>query len=278
MPVACEHGAACHDGTESSAASAPEASRAWLLVEHPGPWPPEAIEAELPARLHTIVAAAGALGIRVQLIRRPGRRGRPAPDQRRTVLAGWTAGATPWLRQGTVLGASPAAAPPGPVLDLGLEALAVGEQPVFGVPVTDPVYLVCTHARRNACCGRFGLPLAEALDQRYHGQVWETTHVGGHRYAANLVLLPHGLYYGPVGTETATAAIEAYRDGLILPARYRGRAGQSRAGQQAETRRPNRIRPAGSGPRHVTPTPKSPSGSPPWAHRCHKPASASTRQ
>jgi len=37
VAAVCEHGAECHDGTESSAASAPEASRAWLLIEHPGP-------------------------------------------------------------------------------------------------------------------------------------------------------------------------------------------------------------------------------------------------
>ena len=55
-------------------ASAPEASRAWLLIEHPGPWPHEPTETALPAPLDAMVAAADALGIRVQMIRRPGRR------------------------------------------------------------------------------------------------------------------------------------------------------------------------------------------------------------
>lgn len=49
VTAGCEHGAANHDGTESSMASAPEASRAWLLIEHPGPWPREPAEAVLPA-------------------------------------------------------------------------------------------------------------------------------------------------------------------------------------------------------------------------------------
>jgi hypothetical protein len=48
------------------------------------------------------------------------------------------------------------------------------------------------------CCARLGVPLAQALAARHPGPVWETTPVGGHRFAANLVLLPHGLYYGPV--------------------------------------------------------------------------------
>jgi len=50
VTAGCEHGAGSHDGTEPSMASAPEASRAWLLIEHHGPWPPEPTEAELPHR------------------------------------------------------------------------------------------------------------------------------------------------------------------------------------------------------------------------------------
>jgi hypothetical protein len=238
----CEHGAECHDGTEPSAASAPEASRAWLLVEHPGPWPAEATEAELPDPLAGLVAFAASLDIRVQLIRRPGRR--PASDVR-SVFAGWTAGAEPWLRHGQLpagqLSSGPLSSGPGPagldLRELDLKELAAGIIPAFGAPVTEPVYLVCAHARRNACCARFGAPLAQALAARHPGQVWETTHVGGHRFAANLVILPHGRYYGPVGVAQAAAAIDAYADGTISPWRYRGRAGQPKAEQQAEYER-----------------------------------------
>ncbi len=68
------------------------------------------------------------------------------------------------------------------------------------------------------------------------GQVWETTHVGGHRFAANLVILPHGLYYGPVGLEAATAAIGAYQRGAVALDRYRGRAGYPQAGAGGRSR------------------------------------------
>lgn len=222
MPFECEHGAGCHDGTESSAASAPEASRAWLLIEHPGPWPPEAVNAELPPSLRDLVTEADSLGVRVQLIRRPGRRSAIGED--RTVLAGWTAGDEPWLRRGV----SAASA------DLDVAALAEGRAVEFGAPAGEPVFLVCVHAKRSACCARFGVPLAQALAERYPGQVWETTHVGGHRYAANLVLLPHGRYYGPVDAGLAVAAIDAYQHGVVAPDRYRGRAGQPREAQEAE--------------------------------------------
>jgi hypothetical protein len=117
---------------------------------------------------------------------------------------------------------------------LDLEKLAAGSAPGFGVEVSEPVFLVCTHAQRNACCARFGGPLAAALGVRYPGQVFQTTHVGGHRFAANLVILPHGLYYGPVSLDSAVGAIGAYQRGVIAPERYRGRAGQPKAVQEAE--------------------------------------------
>ena len=96
------------------------------------------------------------------------------------------------------------------------------------------MFLVCTHGKRNVCCARLGGPLAQTLATRHPGQVWETTHVGGHRFAANLVILPHGLYYGPVGVGQAAAAIDAYQRGSVVADRYRGRAGQARADQEAE--------------------------------------------
>ena len=70
MTVICEHGAECHDGSIVSRASAPEASRAWLLIEHPGPWPHEAAAAALPPGLAELAGAAGNIGVRLQLNRR----------------------------------------------------------------------------------------------------------------------------------------------------------------------------------------------------------------
>jgi hypothetical protein len=98
-------------------ASAPEASRAWLLVEDPGPWPHEPTETALPAPLDAMVAAAATLGIRVQMIRRPGRR--TANDGRR-VFVGWTAGTGPWLRCGELTAGSAA------LTELELKELSTG--------------------------------------------------------------------------------------------------------------------------------------------------------
>ena len=53
----------------------------------------------------------------------------------------------------------------------------------------------------------------------------------GRRWA---ILLPHGLYYGPVTVALAAAAIDAYQRGSVVVDRYRGRAGQPQADQEAE--------------------------------------------
>lgn len=233
LPAWCEHGPG-HDGGLPSAATAPANARAWLLIECAGPWAAEATATALPAPLAKLAIGADELGIRVQLIRRPLRRGRPGrgsrPDNASrdgaavpAVFAVQTGGAVPWLRRMSVDDLDPAA----------VTALAAGEPP-GGTAVPRPLFLVCTHGRRDRCCARFGVPLARDLASRYPDQVWETTHVGGHRFAANLVILPHGLYYGPVGTPAALDAIDACQRGMITARGYRGRAGQRQEAQQAE--------------------------------------------
>jgi len=231
VTVICEHGAECHDGNIVSRASAPEASRAWLLIEHPGPWPHEAAEAALPSGLAELARAAENIGVRLQLIRKPGRR---RTGDTRSVFMGWTAGREPWLRRASVPASSPG------LTERDLKELAAGDfgnVPAFGAPAGEPAFLVCTHAKRSVCCARYGIPLAQALTVRYPGQVWETSHVGGHRFAANLVIMPHGLYYGPVGLAGATAAIGAYQRGAVALDRYRGRAGTPRPVQEADHER-----------------------------------------
>jgi hypothetical protein len=237
-PAWCEHGSGGHDGGVPSAATAPSGARAWLLIESDGPWAAEAVQTALPAPLAKLAIGADELGVRVQLIRRPAPAGRPGVGSRSgepgrdsesghpddpAVYIGWTAGFAPWLRRMTAGSLDPAV----------LGALAAGE-PAGGTAEPGPLLLVCAHGRRDRCCARFGVPLARELAAWYPGRVWETTHVGGHRFAANLVILPHGLYYGPVDAPAARGAISAYRRGEITAHRYRGRAGQDTEAQEAE--------------------------------------------
>ncbi|MEO8382770.1 MAG: sucrase ferredoxin [Acidobacteriota bacterium] len=98
-----------------------------------------------------------------------------------------------------------------------------------------PLMLVCTHGQHDSCCGRRGYPLYDVLRQRQELDVWQCSHIGGDRFAANAVVLPRGLYYGPVEVREADALTQsALRDEVYLSA-YRGRSSFTRVEQAAET-------------------------------------------
>jgi hypothetical protein len=223
----CAHCPGSHSGERPCLASATAKPRSWLLIEHPGPWP-ERVEELSPGPVGDTVRAAQAAGVRPQLIRRPGRRRATPPLQ---VYAGHSApdgiGEEVWL-EGREL------ADPADLAAIDLPALAAGERPGFGEPLDDPLVLVCAHGRRNVCCATSGGPLARHLSKRFAPFVWETTHVGGDRFAANLVCLPHAIYYGDLGPARATDAVEAYLKGQVRLENLRGRAGRSEPVQAAE--------------------------------------------
>jgi hypothetical protein len=169
-----------------------------------------------------VLARAGTLGIRVQLLRRTARRRRTGPHQ---VYLACTAGPVPWLEGREIDDLDQ-------LTTLDLDALAAGRRPGFGQPVTDPFYVVCTHGRRDACCAEFGRPVATAIAREH--DVWETTHLGGDRFAANVVCFPDGLYFGRLDPMSGPAVAAAYARGELVLEHYRGRSGVAEALQVAE--------------------------------------------
>lgn len=62
-------------------------------------------------------------------------------------------------------------------------------------------FLVCTHGSRDTCCGALGPRLAQALRAAGHQEVWEVSHIGGHRFAPTLWHLPSWRVYGRLPLE-----------------------------------------------------------------------------
>lgn len=124
------------------------------------------------------------------------------------------------------------------LLDLDIPAILAGETPNDSHRRELPLYLVCTNGRRDLCCARHGIGVYNALSAATQTSpeplVWQCTHVGGHRFAANLICLPNGMLYGRVRPENASAILEADRDGRIYLPNLRGRLSVPPVAQAAE--------------------------------------------
>ena len=207
---------------ESLAGTASTITR-WLLIEHPGPWGRDGLlDARLPDGLGRDLRALEArTGARVLLIRKPDR----LPEYDDDALICFAVDTQDaWL--GFV------------VLDRIEDAALLDprERASFpGDPDGEPLFVVCTHGRRDPCCAERGRPLAEAAAAAGRDVAWESTHVGGDRFAGNLVAFPHGLYFGRVEPGEVADLMRAYTEGRISPFhRYRGRSSHPFPVQAAE--------------------------------------------
>ncbi|HUQ00001.1 MAG TPA: sucrase ferredoxin [Aeromicrobium sp.] len=180
--------------------------RTWLLLEHSGAWGDKALrDARLPEGLGVALQQlAGRHTAKVLLIRRP-RASREAG--RINVFAAYSDPSRPRLEHGTVADARE-------VLDLDLGALRTGGSTGLDA-ASGPIFCVCTNGRHDACCAEFGRPAALGLDAAHPELTWEVSHIGGDRFAGNLVVLPHGLYYGRLDAESVVTVSEAHLSGAL---------------------------------------------------------------
>jgi hypothetical protein len=262
-PLCADGARARQDDLVGTAAPA----RRWLLIEHPGPWAVDAlggsgIEAEVQDRLRRAAAGAGA---RILLVRRPGRG--PAREVRRWAIVDADADADADAEGDT--DADPEAHP-----DAAAEADAADA--IFGPPAAhwgswrsgadllscvagledgpgkrprtttnEPLLLVCAHGRHDTCCAVRGRPVAARLAERWPVGTWECSHVGGDRFAANLLVLPGGACYGNLDPDNVVEVVQSHLEDRVSVEHLRGVSTQPPVGQAAVAAVLRRFGPAG---------------------------------
>jgi Sucrase/ferredoxin-like len=185
--------------------------RRWLLLEVAGAWGPNAFRdspALDPALGNRIEHRAAAEGFRLIAIRRPGRARLDSGQRWRWARVDCTPGreSIRWGEAG------------GPAEYL----TAVFSDP--GTPSGEPVIAVCAHGRHDECCATRGRSVAALLAEREGPATWECSHIGGDRFAATLLLFPHGINYGRADVLDAGRMVDEYRAGRVMLAGLRGRS------------------------------------------------------
>jgi hypothetical protein len=206
---------------EPLAGTAPE-RHTWIAIEQPGPWGadawrashlPEGVPADLPEQ-------AAAQGVGVLLIRRPGRHADLHVAGPRTVIVANVAPTTRTVRRYFIDSDRLADA----VAALDVRDIVTSADRTFGrthhssAPTHDvagdsSTVLVCTHARRDACCALSGRALVDDLQNSAQHvlpqpvDLWECSHLGGHRFAPTALVLPQGLMLGRATHSDVVAAL-----------------------------------------------------------------------
>lgn len=191
---------------EELAGSAPHVE-SWLLLEVREPWPRDVAAAlgDGTAGVRAVRAWLDATpASRLLFVRRPGKAG----SSRRVFVVRATATDAEVRRL--------------ELADLGkLDGLELDEA---GERVETGLVLVCGHGSRDACCALRGTAVFTALaDHVPPDELWLSSHQGGHRFAANVIVLPAGIQLGRVDPSAAAQVVGAARDGTLSLEHFRGR-------------------------------------------------------
>jgi len=183
----------------------------WLMLEYRGVWRPKVVtdhdlDAPTNTWLDTLQAGYRARGLtcRLQMIKQ-----RSSGELRLFTIQG----ADTWVRS----------APDYFSLVTAPDRVAAGA-----------FYFVCTHGQRDLCCAEFGMPVYRALRERVQDRVWQTSHLGGHRFAANVLVAPAATMYGRVTSQDVDTLLAATEHGVLYRPLARGRTGYAPEVQAAE--------------------------------------------
>ncbi|MFJ2257364.1 sucrase ferredoxin [Streptomyces sp. NPDC087844] len=222
-------------GLEEPLTGTAATARTWLLVEQPGPWGAEALTSSHldPVLGRALEQATEDTGVRIALIRRPGRHADCHKVAERQVYAAHTTPGNVWLHSATT-------SDPEQLLELDFTALGRGLSGAFDTALDgrphagDPLALVCTNGKRDRCCALLGRPLAAELAASGVAGAWEVTHLGGHRFSPTLLVLPFGYAYGRAEAHAVKEVLQGVREGRVVTEGCRGSSAWERPGQAAE--------------------------------------------
>ena len=114
--------------------------------------------------------------------------------------------------------------------------------------------LVCTHGSRDACCATLGYPVYQTLRRKLAPEmngamrVWQSSHLGGHRFAPNIMDLPEGRSWVRPAEDDLDALLNRTRPAGEMTHLYRGWAGLHTPYEQDRRAGHTRSRKAGTGP------------------------------
>jgi hypothetical protein len=185
----------------------------WLVLEYAGEWSAEVFRDSTipqPVKDHISAALAAIPKSRLELIKQRG-----IPTRAISFYVAVSREQSPALYKFDLTSYED-------LLTMDIPAIVAGN--MQSALSSDPLFLVCTNGKRDRACAKFGVPVYDALT-RYAGEsVWQCSHVGGHRFAGNVVCLPHGISYGWVDPAQAESIISDYRQQQIQLDAYRGRS------------------------------------------------------
>ena len=193
----------------------------FVLVEHPLPWGKDVGD---DAGLAPVLEA-------IERAKKPGERWRvqalvpatPVGDDRRAIVYRAAEDGTGYRRT------------EGPRGDIAALMAGPGEVPTF------QDVLICTHGRRDVCCGTAGTELWKLLSERLHVlgpsvRLWRTSHTGGHRFAPTAIVFPRGQYWAWLDAEVLRRVVHREGDVAAIAAHYRGSAAMATPALQAAER------------------------------------------
>jgi hypothetical protein len=95
------------------------------------------------------------------------------------------------------------------------------------------LYLICTNGKKDKCCGKFGKLLYSQISKN-NPNIWECSHMGGDRFASNVLVVPSFTVYGRVDLNIMKDIIRYTETELIYLNSYRGHSALSLYSQAAE--------------------------------------------